>query len=131
MLAITKSQRYFIYARSADMRRGFDSLCGMVRDEFLQNPLSGDVFVFLSKRKDKIKLLQWQGDGFAIFSKRLEKGTYEIPKTDLKNASEEITPQQLLLIMEGIQLLSVKKRVRYENYFVNNFSKQNVQSASA
>lgn len=131
MLSISKSQRYFIYAHAADMRKGYDGLCGMVRGEFLQNPLSGDVFIFLSKRKDKIKLLQWQGDGFAIFSKRLEKGTYEMPKIDLKDRSAEIYSQDLLLIMEGIRLSSVRKKIRYENYFVNNFSKQNVQNARA
>lgn len=131
MLAINKSQRYFFYSGPTDMRKGFDSLCGLVRDEFLQDPLGEDVFIFISRRRDRIKLLQWQGDGFAIFSKRLEKGTYELPVINPENASAEISAQHLLLIMEGIKLLSVKKRMRYENYFVSNYSKQNAQSAIA
>jgi transposase len=119
MLSIGKSNRYFFYARDADMRKGFDGLCGLVSNEFLQNPLSGDVFIFLSRRRSRIKLLQFQGDGFAIFSKRLEKGTYEFPQMDSQKTNIEITSQQLILIMEGISL-SAKKRVRYEHHFVGN-----------
>lgn len=112
-----------MYSRAADMRRGFDSLCGMVREEFLQNPMSGDVFIFLSKRKDRIKLLQWQGDGIAIFQKRLEKGTYEMPPIDPETLSAEISPQNLLLILEGIKLSSIIKKSRYEKHPVDKFSK--------
>ena len=103
------------------MRKGFDGLCGVVKNEFAMNPMSADVFVFLSRRRDRIKLLQWQGDGFAIFQKRLEKGTYEVPVRSSKNTSAEISSQEMLLIMEGIGLLSVKKRKRYEHHFVDNF----------
>ena len=103
------------------MRKGFDGLCGVVKNEFAMNPLCADIFIFLSGRRDKIKLLQWQGDGFAIFQKRLEKGTYEIPEINLESTSAEISSQELLLILEGIPLLSVKKRKRYEHHFVNNF----------
>lgn len=117
-----------MYSRAADMRRGFDSLCGMVREEFLQNPLSGDVFIFLSKRKSRIKLLQWQGDGFAIFQKRLEKGTYEMPGINAESTGAEISSQQLMLIFEGIKLCSVRKKPRYEKFDVNKFSKQDIDS---
>jgi transposase len=111
MLAISKNCRYFVYAAGTDMRSGFDSLSGIVRQEFKQEPLSGDIFIFLNKPCNRIKLLHWQGDGFAIFYKRLEKGTFELPKAD--KTTLEITPQQLLLIMEGIQLSSIKKRPRF------------------
>lgn len=131
MLSISRSQRYFMYSCAADMRRGYDGLCGMVRDEFLKNPLSGDVFIFLSKRKDRIKLLQWQGDGFAIFQKRLEKGTFEMPLTDSSSLHAEISPQNLMLILEGIKLCSVRKKLRYEKFAVNKFSKQDVDFAYA
>ena len=76
------------------------------------DPLSGDVFIFFNKRKNLIKLLAWQGDGFAIFYKRLEKGTYEIPEIHSDSVSVEITCQQLLLINEGIRLSSIKKCVK-------------------
>ena len=86
MLSISSTQRYFIYSGLTDMRKGFDSLCGLVREEFKMNPLSGDVFIFLSRTKNKIKLLQWQRDGFAIYYKRLEKGTFELPQSTAQNA---------------------------------------------
>ncbi len=118
MLSISPAYRYHLYRKAADMRNGFDGLCGLVRNEFLQNPLSGDVFIFFNKRKNLIKLLTWQGDGFAIFYKRLEKGTYEFPSVNSDSASIEITSQQMLLINEGIRLSSVKKRPRYQRNVV-------------
>ena len=127
MLSVGRSQRCFFYARNADMRKGFDGLCGLVSNEFLLNPMSGDVFIFLNHRRDRIKLLQFQGDGFAIFSKRLEKGTYEFPSADSEKNNIEITSRQLLLIMEGIPLSS-KKRVRYEHHFVGNLPIENANS---
>ncbi len=114
MLTLSKSHRYYLYREATDMRKGFDGLSGLVRNIFLQNPHSGDIFIFINHRRTHIKLLQWQGDGFAIFYKRLEKGTYEIPSAGEKSTHIEISSQQLLLMLEGIYLLSVKKRVRYQ-----------------
>lgn len=99
------------------MRKGFDSLCGLVREEFKMNPLSGDVFIFLSKTRSRIKLLQWQYDGFAIYYKRLEKGTFEMPIIEPKHTAL-ISSQQLILILEGIKLSSVRKHKRYEQIAV-------------
>ena len=120
MLSIGKSNRYFFYARDADMRKGFDGLCGLVSNEFLQNPLSGDVFIFLSRRRSRIKLLQFQGDGFAIFSKRLEKGTYEIPLFKINDPCVNLSTEQLLFILQGVVLKSVKKKLRYAHSYVEN-----------
>ena len=119
MFNISKAYRYFMYGRRADKRKGFNGLCGLVRIEFLQNPLSGDVFIFINRPRNRIKLLHWQGDGFAIYYKRLEKGTYEMPEINSASASIELDAQQLLLILEGISLLSVKKRRRYTQHFVD------------
>jgi transposase len=113
MLTISRGYKYYLYGKVCDMRKGFDCLCGLVRNEFAQNPLSGDIFIFFNQRHTHVKLLQWQGDGFAMFYKRLEKGTYEVPAIISSSVSVELTSQQLLLILEGISLLSVKKRVRY------------------
>jgi len=117
--------RYFIYRGDCDMRKGYDSLSGLVRNEWKKDPLSGDVFIFLSKRRNKIKLLHWQKDGFIIYSKRLEKGTFELPK----NKSIEISAQQLQFILDGIYLSSIKKRMRYEHHFVSNYSVESGVSA--
>ena len=85
-ISFVNRYRYFIYRGGCDMRKGYDGLCGLVINEFKMSPLSGDVFVFLSKPRNKIKILHWQGDGFVIYSKRLEKdwknylfaGSYEV-----------------------------------------------------
>jgi transposase len=128
MFNISKAYRYFMYGRRADMRKVFNGLCGLVRNEFLQNPLSGDVFIFINRPRNRIKLLHWQGDGFAIYYKRLEKGTYEMPEINSTSASIELDAQQLLLILEGISLLSVKKRRRYTQHFVDKKSMNTVHS---
>ncbi len=96
------------------MRKGCDGLSGVVQIDFNQSALSGDVFIFLNGQRNKIKLLHWQGDGFAIYYKRLEKGTFEIPKTEQQNKSLNITHQQLQFILDGIVLTSVKKRKRFQ-----------------
>lgn len=123
MLSLHPSQRYFFYNGVTDMRKGFDGLCGVVRDQFQRDPLSGDVFIFLSRSGSRIKFLHWQGDGFALYYKRLEKGTFEFGRTT-SCSSVAISAQELMLIMEGISLASVKKRVRYSHQNVGNYSMQ-------
>lgn len=118
-LVFPSSIRYYLYAGSADMRKGFDSLCGMVQQEFALTALSGDVFIFINKPRNRIKLLHWQGDGFAIFHKRLERGTYEIPKQNNTAKSISLSTQQLQFILEGIVLSSIRKRQRYEHLIVD------------
>jgi len=101
------------------MRKGFDGLSGLVRNEFKMDPLLGDVFIFFSRARNRIKILHWQGDGFIIYSKRLEKGTFELLEQKANEKSVCITSQQLQFIIAGITLSSVKKRVRYEHHFVD------------
>jgi transposase len=115
IISFSKSLRYYIYRHAADMRKGFDGLCGIVFNEFMMSPLSGDVFIFLNHRKDRIKILHWQGDGFAIYNKRLERGTFEIPLNDDALKRIEIDASTMQLIMDGISLSSVKKRRRFIN----------------
>jgi transposase len=119
ILSLSKNLRYYVYRQATDMRKGFDSLSGLVNREFNMSPVSGDVFIFLNHQGNRIKLLHWQGDGFAIFYKRLEKGTYEVPLTESTNNHLEIEAQTLQLILEGIWLSSVRKRKRYEHNLVN------------
>lgn len=113
ILSFSKSVRYYVYRHATDMRKGFDCLSGMVSNELLKNPLTGDVFIFFNHRRDRVKLLHWQGDGFVIFYKRLEKGTFEIPLKETIQNNIEIDAQTLQLIMEGITLSSIKKRRRF------------------
>jgi transposase len=118
MLTISNAYRYYLYLKAADMRKNFDGLSGIVQNEFTNSPISGDVFIFINRRHNQIKLLHWQGDGFAIYYKRLEKGTYELPVIKQSTSSVKLKAQELLLIIEGISLLSVKKRPRYEHQIV-------------
>lgn len=109
MLTITHSCRYFLYRKPCDMRYGIYSLSGLVRNELGHDPLSGDVFVFIGKRRNQIRFLQWDRDGFALYIKKLERGTFEWPQGE----SPGITSHQLMLLMEGVMLKSVRVRKRY------------------
>jgi len=122
MLHLSASCRYYLHRGQTDMRKGFDSLCGMVQSQLSKDPLSGAVYIFLNRRRTHIKLLLWEGDGFSIYYKRLEKGSYELP--DEATASDEqlsISSRQLLLMLQGISLKKVQYRLRYQhkNSFVD------------
>jgi transposase len=82
-----------------------------------KDPFSGNVFIFVNKRRDRIKLLLWDSDGFWIFYKRLEKGTFQVPAINLSNDSLELSYEQLLMILKGFDLSDVKKRPRYKRTF--------------
>ncbi|MEI6949612.1 IS66 family insertion sequence element accessory protein TnpB [Paraflavisolibacter sp. H34] len=112
MLALSDSCRYFLYRPACDMRRSFYTLAGMVREQMQGDPLSGDIFIFLSRRRNQVKLLRWEGDGFALYSKRLEEGTFEMPEA-LDEGSFLISHKELLLILQGISLKQVRYRKRY------------------
>ena len=96
------------------MRKGFDSLSGLVSSHMHQDVLSGSVFIFLNKKHNQVKLLLWEGDGFALYYKRLEKGTYELPSGEDKECLS-ISSQQLQFILQGISLKSVQRRKRYQH----------------
>jgi transposase len=86
------------------MRKGFDGLSGLVINKLKQNPMSGDIFIFINRPRTLIKILVWDKTGFAIWHKRLEQGTFEMPSFDPSSGSVEISRQKLLLILEGISL---------------------------
>lgn len=112
MLSLQDSRRYFLYQGIADMRKSFDGLGGIVRQQMQMNLLAGDVYIFINKRRNQIKLLRWDNDGFCIYHKRLEKGTFEIPLAGDGN-TVTLTALSLQLILDGIQLKSVKRRPRF------------------
>lgn len=115
MLHLSTHQRYFLYTGITDMRKHFDSLSGVVTGQMNQNVLSGDIFIFINRKRNQIKLLLFEGDGFSIYHKRLERGTYELPQVNDDGMSLSLSHQQLLLILEGITLSSIKKRRRYQH----------------
>ena len=96
------------------MRKGFDGLSGLVRDALQKDPLSGDVFIFFNKRRSQVKLLLWERDGFSVYHKRLERGTYELPSLTELSTSVELRSDELMLILQGISLQSVRRRKRFD-----------------
>jgi transposase len=110
MLSLSSSVRYFLYHQPADMRCGIYSLAGLVQNNLGLDPLSGDVFIFIGKRGNQMRLLQWDGDGYAMYIKRLESGTFERPK----NSKTLVSARELTLVLQGVKLASVQLRKRYE-----------------
>lgn len=113
MLSLGTSNRYYLYSGVADMRKGFDGLSGLVRASMGGDPLSGDVFIFVNRGRNRMKLLVWDRSGFVLWYKRLEGGTFELPMVRGGEGSVEISWEKLVLILEGIALKSVRKRKRF------------------
>ncbi len=101
------------------MRKGFDSLCGVVSSQLQMNALSGAVFIFINKKHNQVKLLLWEGDGLALYYKRLEKGTYEVPLINNAAVDLSISHEALQHILQGVSLQSVRKRKRYQQIAEN------------
>ena len=114
MLHLEASQRYYLYQGQTNMRKGFDSLSGMVSLLMNQNAMSGDIFIFFNRRRNQIKLLHFEGDGFALYYKRLEKGTYEIPLIGAGSSGRLLHWQELQFILQGVSLKKIHYRVRYK-----------------
>ena len=121
MLSLPSSCRIYICRQPADMRRSFDGLAQMTRDFLGADPLSGHLFVFVNKRRDRLKLLYWDKDGLAIWYKRLEEGTLTLPRPSGRKQGEhgiEISSADLLMLLDGVDLSSVKRGKRYRRQTV-------------
>jgi transposase len=114
MISLPHPVRVFLHTPATDLRKGFDALCGLVSTAFGQDPTSGHLFLFVNRRRDRIKILSWDRDGLAIWYKRLEVGSFQIPATVTDAVSVEMTATQLSLILSGIDLGSVRQRKRYQ-----------------
>ena len=97
------------------MRKSFDGLSGLVQSELKKDPLCGSVFIFLNRRHNQVKLLLWEGDGFSLYHKRLEKGSYELPACSATETAMSIEADQLLLLLKGISLRHIRRRKRYQH----------------
>jgi transposase len=118
MLSLTLPGRVFLCTLPTDMRKSFDSLTGLVRQQLGQDPLSGDLFVFRSKRGDRVKLLYWNDDGYALWYTRLEEGTFPWPaadgtRTPVGAHGLTLRPAELAMLLDGIELTDVRRRKRY------------------
>jgi len=115
MIHLPASVRVYLCLTPCDMRKSFDGLHALVRDHLELNAYAGHLFVFASRRRDRVKILYWDRDGFAIWSKRLEEGTYAVPFAgDAGGKRREITAQELGALLSGIDLERVEKRKRYQ-----------------
>ena len=108
---IHPSHTYYLYVAAVDMRKSFDGLCGLVRDQVHKNPASGEVFVFLNRTRNLIKLLHWEYGGFVLYYKRLEQGTFSLPSARSENGS--ICWPELVLMLEGIEVENYRWKRRY------------------
>ena len=112
MLNLLPGGRILVAVEPVDGRKGIDSRAGVVRSVLNGDPLSGDLFVFKNRTGDKIKILAWMGDGFALYLRRLERGTFAFPTAT--DASVSVTPTQLAMILGGLDPVNARQRRRYK-----------------
>lgn len=113
MLSLTATTRVFVAREATDMRKGFDGLQGLVSGILEQDPLSGHLFLFVNRRRDKLKILYWDGDGLAIWYKRLEQGTFQLPEVKKDQPSIELRSEELTMLLRGVDLTKVERRKRF------------------
>ena len=115
MIHLPASVRVYLCLTACDMRKSFDGLHQLVRDYLQLDAFAGHLFVFASRRRDRLKILYWDRDGFAVWSKRLEEGTYAMPLGgSAEEQRREITAQELGALLSGIDLSRAQRRQRYQ-----------------
>lgn len=119
MLSLSLPGRVFLCTLPTDMRKSFDSLAALVQQHLGQDALSGDLYIFRSRRGDRVKLLYWNDDGYAIWYKRLEEGTFVLPAADgrrerIGEHGLMLRPAELAMLLDGIDLSNVKRHQRYQ-----------------
>jgi transposase len=112
-LTLPASVRIFLCRQPTDMRKSFDGLMGLVEQVFGENPLSGHLFLFLNRRRDRIKILVWDRDGLCIWYKRLEAGTFEVLASQQPGDALELSSTDLALLLQGVDVATARRRKRY------------------
>ena len=112
MILLPSTVRIFLCARPVDLRKSFDGLTGLVQDCFGQDPLNGHLFLFPNRRRDRIKILYFNRDGLAIWYKRLEAGSFQMPQATEDGI--ELQPAQLAMLLSGIDLRTTRQRKRFQ-----------------
>jgi transposase len=111
MFGLSAAVRVYLATKPADMRKSFDGLSALASTSLALDPLSGHLFVFVNKRRDRIKILYWDRDGLAVWAKRLERGTFRLPSAGADRV--EMTTAELAALLAGIDLNTARRRVRY------------------
>ncbi|MGA2909670.1 MAG: IS66 family insertion sequence element accessory protein TnpB [Terracidiphilus sp.] len=125
----TQGPRIWLAVEVTDMRCGFDRLAERVRAVIGQDPMSDSLFIFRSRRGDRLKILLWDGDGFVLWYKRLETGVFKLPRLDAGTRSVELRASELAMILDGIDMSKLKRVPRYERAAGTN--KSSLQRVSA
>jgi len=112
VLTLPPGARIFVATGRVDGRKGIDGLSALVRSQFAEDPLSGTMFVFFSRRADRVRVLYWDRDGYVLVTKRLEKGFYRLPWS-AEQGRVVIEAAELLLVLEGIELRGASRRARW------------------
>jgi transposase len=113
-LDVAQGARIWLASEAADMRCGFDRLAERVRAVIGQDPLAGHLFVFRSRRGDRLKILFWDRDGFVLWYKRLETGVFKLPRIEAGTGSVELRASELAMVLDGIDMSKLKRVPRYE-----------------
>lgn len=113
MISLTSAVRVFLCSRPVDMRKSFDGLSGLVQECFGEDLLTGHLFLFLNRRRDRIKILYFDHDGLAIWYKRLEVGCFQLPTTGARDGIE-LEPAQLAMLLSGIDPRTARRRKRFQ-----------------
>jgi transposase len=115
MLSLPPAVKLFVARDVVDMRKAFDGLAALVRDVLEEDPLSGHLFIFFNRRGDRVKILWWDRSGYWLLAKRLESGTFVLPKSASGESSKtlKMTSSELTLVLEGIDLTNARRSKRY------------------
>ena len=112
MLNFPANVSIFLHTEPTDMRKGVDGLSGIVRGEFEGDPIDGSLYIFANRRRDRLKILHWDGTGFWVFYKVLEQGTFEVRQS--KDKQLVIDATELAMLLGGVSLVGAKRRKRYK-----------------
>ena len=115
MFSFPHHLKFYLYNKPTDMRRSFDGLSGIITNHLSQNPSSGHAFLFINRNRNRLKILLWDRHGYWIFYKRLEQGTFQFAEEILDHEVIEMGYDHIMMLLEGVDLSSVKKRKRYQN----------------
>lgn len=113
MLSVPSQTKIFLSLAPTDMRKSIDGLCALTSSVLAQDPTSGHLFVFVSRRRDRVKLLYFDEDGYVVWYKRLELGVFRIPQTQPDQTSVTLSSADLTMLLSGVDLASVKRTKRY------------------
>jgi transposase len=113
MFTLGSQHKFYYYLDSVDMRKGFNGLSGLVYETIQTNKAEEQVYIFVNKRRDKVKLLHWSSGGFMLYYKRLEKGIFELPQYDITEGLLKLSYTEMIMLIDGISIVNTKKKERY------------------